>query len=154
MKHQGGTEDSPGAVLWHRFYELDSGSNKLLSTSQPGDTQGSTPYTDTYTHNVRGAMTAMPHLPGITRQFDDQIRAVDLGSGDDAVYHYDTRGNRIRKVVRRGANTEERLYLSTSWELYRKSTSSLQDERDPTCPGQPAQDCHGRDADDGCREYS
>jgi RHS repeat-associated protein len=130
MKHQGGTEASPGAVLWRRFYELDSSSNKLLSTSQPGDTQGSTPYTDTYMHNVRGAMTTMPHLPGITRQFDDQIRAVDLGSSHDAVYHYDVGGNRVRKVVRRGANTEERLYLGSSWELYRKSTSSIQEERE------------------------
>jgi hypothetical protein len=121
MKHQGGTAASPGAVLWWRFYELDNGSNRLLSTSQPGDTQGSTPYTDAYAHNVRGAVTAMPHLPGMTRQFDDQLRAVDLGSGDDAVYHYDAAGQRVRKVVRRGANTEERLYLG-AWELYRKST--------------------------------
>jgi hypothetical protein len=75
-------------------------------------------------------MTAMPHLPGITRQFDDQIRSVDLGSGDEALYHYDVGGNRVRKVVKRGANTEERLYIGSSWELYRKSTSLLQEERE------------------------
>ena len=101
MKHQGGTEASPGAVRWHRYYEVATGSNRLLSTSQPSDTAA--PYSDGYTYNVRGAMTEMPHLQGLIRDWRDHVRVVELNlAGDEAVYHYDSGGQRVRKVVRRG----------------------------------------------------
>ena len=117
MKHQGGTEASPGTVRWHRYYNYAEGSNRLVSTRNPSDAvslvlYADTPvYSDTYTHNERGAMTAMPHLASLVRDHRDQVRSVDLGGGDDAVYHYDAGGQRVRKVVRQGANTRERLYL-------------------------------------------
>jgi YD repeat-containing protein len=131
MKHQGGTEASPGSVLWHRGYHYATGSNVLLKTSLPGDdVEDPDTYSATaYDVNDRGALVEMPHLAGITRQFDDQMRGVDLGSGDDAVYHYDAAGQRVRKVVRTGATTKERLYVG-AWERFQRSTTTLQEERD------------------------
>ena len=131
MKHQGGTEASPGSVLWHRGYHYATGSNLLLKTSLPGDdVEDPDTYSATaYDVNDRGALVEMPHLAGITRQFDDQMRGVDLGSGDDAVYHYDAAGQRVRKVVRTGATTKERLYVG-AWERFQRSTTTLQEERE------------------------
>jgi RHS repeat-associated protein len=131
MKHQGGTEASPGSVLWHRGYHYATGSNVLLKTSLPGDdVEDPDTYSATaYDVNDRGALVEMPHLAGITRQFDDQMRGIDLGSGDDAVYHYDAAGQRVRKVVRTGATTKERLYVG-AWERFQRSTTTLQEERE------------------------
>ena len=66
MTHAGGTEASPGTVAWHRYYEYADDSNRLLSTSQVGESQAASPYGDpssatraygdVYVHSVRGAM--------------------------------------------------------------------------------------------------
>lgn len=76
-------------------------------------------------------MTEMPHLQGLTRDWRDHVRSVDLNlSGDEAVYHYDAGGQRVRKVVRLVANTEERFYLGgwgctgRSWAVRRIRTRS------------------------------
>ena len=105
---------------WTRTYTYASGSNRLLSNSAPGGG------THSYSYSDRGAMTAMPHLDTMTRDWRDQLREVDLGSGDDAVYHYDAQGQRVRKVVTLGANVHERLYLP-GWELYTKAVSGTVD---------------------------
>ncbi|MCA9488994.1 MAG: RHS repeat-associated core domain-containing protein [Myxococcales bacterium] len=61
----------------------------------------------------------MAHLPTMVRQYDDQLRAVDFGNGDDAVYHYDAAGRRVRKIVRRGSRIEDTVQLE-GWERYEK----------------------------------
>ncbi|MFI7575646.1 SpvB/TcaC N-terminal domain-containing protein [Micromonospora sp. NPDC049497] len=113
-----------GGTLWRRRYQVAADSNRLLATSRPGDPD--TVHSDLYSHNDRGAMVSMPHLPSMERDFRDQLRRVDLGGGNEAVYHYDAAGMRVRKVVRRGANTEETLYLE-GYELYRRHVGSRLD---------------------------
>ncbi|MCB9685981.1 MAG: AHH domain-containing protein [Alphaproteobacteria bacterium] len=101
-----------GATPWTRTYALDPASNRLLSTTVGGVTYPCTT-------NVRGALTSMAHLPTMVRQYDDQLRAVDFGNGDDAVYHYDAAGRRVRKIVRRGSRIEDTIQLE-GWERYEK----------------------------------
>lgn len=109
---------------WTRNYSYASTSNRLVSNSAPGGG------THSYSYTARGAMSAMPHLSAMTRDWRDQLRQVSLGGGDSATYHYDANGQRVRKVVELGANTHERVYLG-SWELYDKSVSgTLDDQRE------------------------
>src|SRR5262249_28121149 len=90
--------------------------NRLQST-----TVGSYDYS--YDYDDRGSITGMPHLSSISRDFRDHVRKVVLSGGvDNAVYLYDSAGQRVRKVVRRGANTEVRSYLGGgACERYQKS---------------------------------
>jgi len=122
VKHHWGTESSPGAPQWTRTYayEEDGGGNPVSNQLQ-STTFGGTP--ESYNHDARGAMTSMPHLSyGMTRNWRDQLRQVvlDAGGTEDAVYHYDAAGQRVRKVVRKTGATEERFYLG-GYELYRKT---------------------------------
>jgi RHS repeat-associated protein len=70
-------------------------------------------------------MTALPHLPNMEWDFDDQLQHVDLAGGGDAYYVYDATGQRIRKVVEKngGALIEERLYLG-GFEIFRRRNAS------------------------------
>ena len=119
MTHQSG--DPGGAVLWRRGYALHAANNQLLSTSLPGDDPDEpSTHSASYGHNARGALTFVPHLkPGVTanlvRDFRDQLRRADLNSGGDvAWYSYDAGGERVRKVILKGAVREERLYLGAT----------------------------------------
>lgn len=113
-----------GAVnAWTRNYAYDTGSNRLLSTSLPGDT--SPPYSATYAYDNNGNMNQMykklPHLPMMNWDFKNQLHQVDLGGGGRAYYVYDATGQRVRKVIERQAGlTEERIYLG-GFEIYRKT---------------------------------
>jgi RHS repeat-associated protein len=125
MTHHAGTGG------WTRFYEYASDSNRLLSTSEPGDPTGG-PYTATYSYDGRGSMTAMPHLASIGRDFRDQITSVDLGGGGTGYYNYDTGNQRVRKLVQRlGAVTEECIYLG-AYEVYRKRRGDVLEEERQT----------------------
>ena len=75
-------------------------------------------------------MTAMPHLPHLRWDFEDQLTEVDLQGGGTAYYVYDAAGQRVRKVIERnGATMEERIYLG-GYEVYRKRQGgALQLER-------------------------
>ncbi len=102
-----------GGPVWTREYEYAAGSNRLERTSvSPG-------VWATYAHDERGNMVSMPHLSAITPDYRDQIRTVEFPNGDADVYHYDSGGQRVRKVQRRGSVTRERLYLG-GWEVYRE----------------------------------
>ncbi|MEQ1508252.1 MAG: RHS repeat-associated core domain-containing protein, partial [Myxococcota bacterium] len=81
-------------------------------------------------YNERGAMTAMPHLPALVRDHQDQIRRADLDlAGGVAWYAYDAGGQRVRKRVEKGGVQEERIYVG-GYEVWRKRTGSgLQEER-------------------------
>ena len=102
-----------GGPVWTREYEYAVGSNRLDRTSvSPG-------VWATYTYDERGNMVSMPHLSVLTPDYRDQIRTVEFPNGDEDVYHYDSGGQRVRKVQRRGSGTRERLYLG-GWEVYRE----------------------------------
>jgi RHS repeat-associated protein len=108
-----------GAGSWTRRYAYEPTSNRLVSTSLPGDPQ-SGPYSAPYAHDAHGNMTSMPHLANIGWDFKDQMRTVDLGGGGTAYYVYDAAGQRVRKVIERlGTLVEERIYLG-GFEVYRK----------------------------------
>ncbi|MEQ1570923.1 MAG: RHS repeat-associated core domain-containing protein [Myxococcota bacterium] len=128
MKHQQGLG---GAVAWRRGYAYEPGNNQLVSTSAPGDDPDDpATHTDRYPYNERGAMTAMPHLPAVVRDPQDQIRRADLDlAGSVAWYAYDAAGQRVRKRVDKGGVQEERSYVG-GYEVWRKRTASgLQEER-------------------------
>jgi hypothetical protein len=72
----------------------------------------------------------MPHLAGITRQFDDQMRGVDLGSGDDAVYHYDAAGQRGPQGGADRGRRRRSGCTSGRGSGFQRSTTTLQEERD------------------------
>ena len=130
MKHLAGG----GSGNWTRDYTYDGGSNRLASTTNP---LGGSDVT--YNHNVRGAMTEMPHLNFTTtgtsdpmvRDFRDQLSSVSMASSTSAAYQYDPTRERVRKVWDKGSLVEERIYLG-SWELWRTFNGSgvLQDRRE------------------------
>jgi RHS repeat-associated protein len=95
-------------------------SNRLQSTSLPGDTPGVVPYSAEYAYDAHGNITAMPHLASIDYDHADRMREADLGGGGTAYYVYNADGSRARKVIQRiGTLVEERIYLG-GWEVYRK----------------------------------
>ncbi|AKT43566.1 SpvB/TcaC N-terminal domain-containing protein [Chondromyces crocatus] len=103
---------------WSRHYEIDDDSNRLLSTSLPGDLS-SGPYSAHYSYDPHGNMTSMPHLVSIVWDFENQQREVDLGGGGIAYYVYDATGKRVRKAWEHNGIIEERIYLG-GYELYRR----------------------------------
>ncbi len=111
-----------GAVDWTRRYEIEATSNRLLSTSLPGDEPTATHFSATYAYDEHGSMTSMPHLPAIGWDHNDQMQEVDLGGGGTAYYTYDAAGQRVRKVWEHSGLVEERVYLG-GWEVYRKRDS-------------------------------
>jgi RHS repeat-associated protein len=70
-------------------------------------------------------MTAMPHLPSMRWDYQDQLEQVDMGGGGTAYYVYDAGGQRVRKVIERNGGTliEERLYLD-GLEIFRRRTGA------------------------------
>ncbi|MFO0756331.1 MAG: RHS repeat-associated core domain-containing protein [Byssovorax sp.] len=113
MVHQAGMAGS-----WTRRYEVAETSNRLLSTSLPGDGE-SAPYSATYSYDAHGNMTAMPHLPSVGWDYRDQMLSSDLGGGGVVYYTYDAGGQRVRKVWEHSGLVEERIYLG-GYEVYRK----------------------------------
>lgn len=109
---------------WTRYYKYESGSNRLLSTSLPGDDPEG-PYSDRYVHDAHGNLISMPHLQALIWDFEDQLREVDLQGGGKAYYVYDAGKQRVRKVVeRQGGEVEERFYIG-AFELYRESSNAV-----------------------------
>lgn len=110
---------------WTRRYEYASDSNRLLSTSLPGDGDEA-PYSAKYEYDAHGNMTKMPHLPTMEWDFKDQLHAVEKqvvngGTGEKTYYVYDSAGQRVRKVIERqnGSIKEERIYLG-GYEIFRQ----------------------------------
>jgi RHS repeat-associated protein len=104
---------------WTRRYAYQPGSNRLLSTSMPGDPDDGPP-PQRYIHDVHGNMTSMPHLAQMDWDFEEQLRRVDLGGGGTAYYVYDSDGQRIRKVWEKSPGlVEERIYLG-AFEVFRR----------------------------------
>jgi RHS repeat-associated protein len=112
-----------GGTGWTRRYAYAPASNRLESTSVPGDLE-TAPFSAHYTYDERGNVTSMPHLP--TMQWDEKDRLVkaDLGGGGTVYYVYDSGGQRVRKVVERlGSLVEETIYLG-GYERFRRRTAA------------------------------
>jgi RHS repeat-associated protein len=104
---------------WTRHYAYDAGSNRLRSTSVPGDPAAG-PYSAVYDHDQHGNITRMPHLARMDWNALDQLRRVELGGGGEVFYTYNASGMRVRKVVeRRDGSRQERIYLG-GYEIYRE----------------------------------
>jgi RHS repeat-associated protein len=94
-----------GVVDWTRAYAYATGTNRLATTTVGSNTVS-------YSHNTRGAMTAMPHLAAIDVDDRDQMVRAAISSTEDWLYVYDSGGQRVRKVRRTGSSVvQDRLYI-------------------------------------------
>jgi RHS repeat-associated protein len=110
---------------WTRSYEyredslIEAGapSNRLTRTTIGNGLDRVEPYG----HDAHGNVVVMPHLPELTWDFQDQLRQVQLGGGARTHYHYDSAGQRLRKVVESpgGVRLRERIRLG-GFEVYRE----------------------------------
>lgn len=108
-------------------YELDAANrtNRLAETSAPGEAEAG-PYSHQYQYDLRGNMTAMPHLADMEWNFANQLRSLDLGGGGFAFYVYGGSGRRRRKVIeRQNGQKVERIYFGTV-EVYRERNAANQ----------------------------
>ena len=128
---------------WTRRYDYEAGTNRLRSTSMPGD-PATGPLPARYTYDPHGSMTSLPHLGALEWDFRDRLRTVDLGGGGTASYTYDAAGERVRKVIRRqnGTKQRERLYVGAV-EIFREyagdgTTITLERQTLRPQPGRPA----------------
>ena len=109
MVHSSGS--GPFINQWTRHF-TPSVINNQLSSSQVGARL------ESYSYDVHGNMTAIPGMPTLNWDFNNQFRSVDLGGGGTAYYSYDAAGNRTRKIIeRQNGALEQRLYLG-ALEIY------------------------------------
>ncbi|GAB3903243.1 hypothetical protein GCM10028803_31340 [Larkinella knui] len=97
-----------GAFLqrWTRQLDYAATNNRLISSTVAGTTQS-------FTYDLHGNMTGLPHLSGLAWDFQNQLIRVDKGGGGTVFYQYDGAGQRVRKVWQKpGGVKEERLYLA------------------------------------------
>ncbi|MEW6731026.1 MAG: SpvB/TcaC N-terminal domain-containing protein [Acidobacteriota bacterium] len=99
-------------------------SNRLSRTIVGGTTES-------YTHDVHGNMTSMPHLALMQWNYLDQLKAtarqvVNSGTPETTYYVYDASGQRVRKITERQAiagatptRMKERIYVG-GFEIYRE----------------------------------
>ncbi|HEV2234299.1 MAG TPA: SpvB/TcaC N-terminal domain-containing protein, partial [Terriglobia bacterium] len=116
---------------WTRSYQYDATSDRLLSTSLPGDPSGG-PYSAKYSYDANGNVTAMQHLAEMDWDFRNHFVRANLGGGGWAYSAYDAAGQRVRKVAVKNGGTliEQRIYLG-GYEVFRQSdgTGSVKLER-------------------------
>lgn len=106
-----------GAPGWTRSYRYVTNSNRLLATSAVEDAPGT--FSNTYSHDPRGNMTAMPHLTEMRWDHADRLTRADRGGGGTVYVAYDASGHRARKIYEHGGTREERIYLG-DYEVYRR----------------------------------
>lgn len=119
MSHTAGN----GAFLhqWTRQFTNDGSSNRLLSSQV-----GAGPV-ESYTYDLHGNMTSMPHLQDLVWDHEDHLVRLNKAGGNadsdfnSAWYQYDSSGHRARKTVTHANGvTEQRLYLG-ALEVYVQS---------------------------------
>ncbi len=115
---------------WTRKYEYETMSNKLRSTSVPGDDL-MLPLPTRYQYDNHGNIAQMPHLSSMTWDPQNQLLSTSKqlypsGTNETTYYINDNSGQRLRKITENQAlsgNTptkkNERLYLG-HWELFRE----------------------------------
>ncbi|HET8924383.1 MAG TPA: SpvB/TcaC N-terminal domain-containing protein [Candidatus Acidoferrum sp.] len=123
------------ANSWTRYYQNDTASNQLLSTSLPTDA-ATPPYSAKYQYDANGNVLGMPQLQIMQWDFKNQLQmtqrqAVNTDDtdgirhqGERTYYVYDAAGQRARKVTESsgGVKLNERIYLG-GYELYREYTT-------------------------------
>ena len=136
--HRGADPANPG---WTRSYtyqeaselESEKKNNRLSSTA----ISANWPVHESYTYDVHGSMTSMPHLQAMQWSFQDRLemtrrQAVNAEDqegkqhqGERTYYVYDAAGQRVRKATESssGVLKKERLYLG-AFELYREYDSN------------------------------
>jgi len=115
---------------WKRNYEYEELSNRLESTSLPGDDPEG-PYGVPYSHDEHGNMTSMPHLTLMQWDYKDELQETSKqvvnngGTPETTYYVYDAAGQRVRKVTEKQAGSgetptkkNERIYLG-GFEIFR-----------------------------------
>lgn len=76
-------------------------------------------------HDDNGNITRLQHLPDMKWDYRNQLVKVQLNHANRAeqanyaYYQYDAGGQRVRKIVIKGATTEERIYLG-GYEIFRR----------------------------------
>ncbi|MGF7237570.1 MAG: RHS repeat-associated core domain-containing protein, partial [Frankia sp.] len=106
---------------WVRAYEYAEPSQlepDLVSNRLSRTTAGAT--TEPYRYDDHGNVTALPHLPSLGWDHEDQLVTVDRGGGGRVHYRYDSAGRRMRKVIERqnGTRQQERIYVG-GYEVFR-----------------------------------
>jgi RHS repeat-associated protein len=117
------------AWSWTRKYQNDAASNRVLSTSLPGDSVGP-PYSAIYQYDLNGNTVQMLHLPLMRWNYRNELQAtshqvVTEGATPEITYYvYDANGQRVRKVTesqvgRNPVLIRDRIYLG-DYEIYRR----------------------------------
>jgi RHS repeat-associated protein len=111
-----------GQVLWRRRHSVATGSDRLISTSMPGDGAGQLP--PRYAYDAHGNTTRMPHLVTLDWDHDDHLTHATPGAGVDAYYAYDSSGRRARQVLVKngGLIVEQRVYAG-AFERYTRTVN-------------------------------
>ncbi|MGE3288890.1 MAG: SpvB/TcaC N-terminal domain-containing protein [Pseudonocardia sp.] len=100
---------------WTRVHEHATDSNRLLTTSMPGNRPPGG-----YGYDAAGNMVTMPHLRRLDWDYADRLDSVELGAERVVRYRYDSSGQRARKIVLdHGKIVEDRRYLG-GYEVYRR----------------------------------
>lgn len=127
VQHRG---TDPAHAGWSRTYAYNEGSRlepAKRGNRLSGTTVGNDP-PESYVHDAHGNITRMPHFANHANpaaanmhwDYEDRLRQLDLDGGGTAYYVYDADGQRVRKVVEKGAGlVEERIYLG-SFEIFRR----------------------------------
>jgi RHS repeat-associated protein len=102
-----------GSGSWTRRYQYAAGSNRLDSTTLPGDPSTGPLPGGRYPHDARGNVVAMPHLAALGWDAKGRLHHLDLGGGGTVRFGYDASGQRVRKVTYRlnGTVQHEQLFL-------------------------------------------
>ncbi len=111
MRHVAGTGS------WTRTYQYNTGNNQLLKTTMSNDSPASQDFD--YTYNAHGSIETMPHLlQKIDWNIREEMQHINLGGGGEAWYVYDSSGQRVRKIIEKEQQREERIYIG-GFEVFR-----------------------------------
>jgi len=103
---------------WTRKYTYFSNSNRLQSTTLPGNSPN---LVVTYAYDKRGNMTQMPHLKQMSWDAKNHLIEIENQNQTKASYTYDSSGQRVKKIVVLAEGLqEERLYLG-NYEIFRRT---------------------------------
>lgn len=116
---------------WVRKQQFDLQSNRITS-SRAGCQHEDIPLLEQ--HDFNGNIKALSNLPQLHWNYRNELIEVQLNVGkkpNKAYYQYDSRGQRVRKVIQKGGKLEERIYLG-GYEIYTETGISRNELRRDT----------------------
>ncbi len=116
------TVHQAGNAGWTRTQTYVAGTNQLDRVSLPGDPAGG-PYSGIHQHDATGNLSVMPHLPAIGWDQDCRMISASLQGGGKAYFTYDSKGERVRKIIEQGGRILERTYIG-NYERYREHSGA------------------------------